>query len=161
MIVVSALGAMLVGLVVSGLFAHPRLFRDAFNLRLKGSALLEQVDMHNRLSVWGMPFHLMIVVTGAYFGLALPFLAVAANEFFNGDREAAIEAVFGQGAAAATGGGATRHRAGTGAGAFHGAGCGTVVRDRARRGPSRPTTASKPRPDSKARSERRSSGTSS
>lgn len=37
MIVVSALGAILVGLIVSGLMAHPRLFKDAFNLRLQGS----------------------------------------------------------------------------------------------------------------------------
>lgn len=75
MLVVSALGALLVGLIVSGLVAHPRLFRDAFNLRLKGSRRLEQADVHNRLSVWGLPFHLMIAITGAYFGFALPLLA--------------------------------------------------------------------------------------
>src|SRR4029453_2730879 len=37
MILVSALGAILCGLVVSGLLAHPRIFKDAFVLRLVGS----------------------------------------------------------------------------------------------------------------------------
>ena len=45
MILVSALGAMLCGLIVSGLVAHPRIFRDAFNFRLKGSRLLEPLAM--------------------------------------------------------------------------------------------------------------------
>lgn len=95
MILVSALGAMLCALIVSGLVAHPRIFRDAFNLRLKGSRHLEQADIHNRLSVWGVPFHLMIAVTGAYFGLALPILSVVASAFYGGDREAALDEVFG------------------------------------------------------------------
>lgn len=96
MLLVSGLGAMLVALIVSGLFAHPRLFRDAFNLRLGGSRLLEQIDIHNRLSVWGAPFHLVIAVTGAWFGLALPFLALSSHAWFGGDQEAAVEAVFGE-----------------------------------------------------------------
>lgn len=95
MLVVSALGAILVALIVSGLFAHPRIFRDAFSLRSGGSRHLEQADIHNRLSVWGAPFHLMIAITGAWFGLALPFLALASHSWFDGDRQAAIESVFG------------------------------------------------------------------
>lgn len=78
MIVVSAVGALLVGLIITGFLAHPRVFRDAFSLRLNGSGRLKQVDIHNRLSVWGAPFHLMIGVTGAYFGLVLLLLAVIA-----------------------------------------------------------------------------------
>lgn len=96
MIVVSALGAMLCALIVSGLVAHPRIFRDAFNFRLKGSRLLEQADIHNRLSVWGVPFHLMIAITGAWFGLVLPFLAVYASAEHDGDRESVIASVFGE-----------------------------------------------------------------
>jgi len=95
MILVSALGAILFGLVISGVFAHPRMFRDAFNLRLKGQRLLEQVDLHNRLSVWALPFHIMIGITGAYFGLALPILAVVSSAMYDGDRDAVIESVFG------------------------------------------------------------------
>lgn len=96
MILVSALGAMLCALIVSGLVAHPRIFRDAFNLRLKGSRLLEQADIHNRLSVWGVPFHLMIAITGAWFGLVLPFLAVYASAEYAGDSEAVVAGVFGE-----------------------------------------------------------------
>ena len=96
MILVSALGAMLVALIVSGLVAHPRIFRDAFNFRPGGSRLLEQADIHNRLSVWGVPFHLMIAVTGAWFGLVLPFLAVYASAEHGGDSQAVVASVFGE-----------------------------------------------------------------
>jgi uncharacterized iron-regulated membrane protein len=94
-IVVSILGAMLCGLIISGFLAHPRLFRDAFTLRLKGSKHLEQADIHNRLSVWGSPFYLMIAITGAYFGLALLLSLVVAPAFFDGKTDDIIPAVFG------------------------------------------------------------------
>jgi uncharacterized iron-regulated membrane protein len=95
MIVVSALGALLCGLIVSGFLAHPRLFKDAFLLRLGGSRHLEQADLHNRLSVWGAPFHLMIGVTGAYFGLAALLSLVLASAYFDGDGDALTAAAFG------------------------------------------------------------------
>ena len=41
-IIVSALGAMLCGLVVSGFLAHPRIFKDAFQLRLNGSKTVKR-----------------------------------------------------------------------------------------------------------------------
>lgn len=95
MILVSALGALLCGLIVSGLLAHPRMVKDAFALRLGGSRRLEQVDIHNRLSVWGAPFHLAIAVTGAFFGLALPIAAVLAQAFYAGDTDALLADVYG------------------------------------------------------------------
>ncbi len=95
MLVVSALGALLLGLIVSGLFAHRKIFRDAFKFRARASASLFQLDVHNRLSVWATPFYLMIAVTGAYFGLALPFFGVASQALFDGDNKKALEAVFG------------------------------------------------------------------
>ena len=51
MILVSTLGAMLCALIISGLFAHPRIFKDAFKLRLSSGTRLEQVDINNQLSV--------------------------------------------------------------------------------------------------------------
>ena len=96
MIVVSALGAVLVGLIASGFLTHPGLFRDAFRLRQAGSRQLAQTDLHNRLSVWAAPFHLMIAVTGAYFGLALPTLALVADAEFGGDRDRVVELAFGE-----------------------------------------------------------------
>ncbi len=68
-ILVSALGALLCGLIITGFLAHPSIVKDAFKLRSGASGRLGQVDLHNRLSVWGAPFHLMIALTGAYYGL--------------------------------------------------------------------------------------------
>lgn len=95
MILVSALGAVVCGLIVSGLMAHPRIFKDAFALRWGGSRLLEQADLHNRLSVWSSPFQLMIAVTGAYFGLAQLMSMLMAPVYFDGDRAALTARVFG------------------------------------------------------------------
>ena len=96
MILVSVLGAVLVGLIASGFLAHPGLFRDAFRLRQAGSQQIAQTDLHNRLSVWAAPFHLMIAVTGAYFGLALPTLALVADAEFGGDRDQVVQLAFGE-----------------------------------------------------------------
>ena len=95
MIVVSLLGVILCGLIISGLLAHPRLFKDAFSLRLRGSKRMEQVDIHNRLSVWGTPFHLMIGITGAYFGLAMLILPVIAEVYYEGDTDRVMATLFG------------------------------------------------------------------
>lgn len=95
-LVVSIFGVLLVSLIVSGFLAHPRIFRDAFTLRLKGNKHLEQADIHNRLSVWGAPFHLMIAITGAYFGLATVIGLVLAQAFYDGNKEAVIPTVFGE-----------------------------------------------------------------
>lgn len=96
MFVVSVFGALLCGLIISGFLAHPRIFRDAFNLRLKGSRHLEQADLHNRLSVWGTPFYLMIAITGAWFGLADSMYGVFSSAFFDGTgEEAVIEEIHG------------------------------------------------------------------
>ncbi|MFC6632128.1 PepSY-associated TM helix domain-containing protein [Microbulbifer taiwanensis] len=94
-LLVSALGAMLLGLIISGLLAHPRIFKDAFRFRLGGSRRLEQADIHNRLSVWGLPFHLMIALTGAFFGLAGLLVLTAAPAYYGGDREALIADIYG------------------------------------------------------------------
>lgn len=95
LLLVSALGVMLLGLIISGLLAHPRIFKDAFRFRLGGSRRLEQADIHNRLSVWGLPFHLMIALTGAFFGLAGLLVLVAAPAYYGGDREALIADIYG------------------------------------------------------------------
>ena len=95
LIVVSTLGAMLSALIISGFLAHPRILKDAFKLRLGSGSRLEQVDIHNRLSVWGVPFYLLIAITGAYFGLALPLLG--AISIVTGKDPVAIQAsVFGE-----------------------------------------------------------------
>jgi uncharacterized iron-regulated membrane protein len=94
LLVVGALGALLSSLVVSGFLAHPRIFKDAFHLRLNGSLHQEQADLHNRLSVWGAPFHIVIALTGAYFGLAGVFFLLLGAAFHNSDTDAATAAIY-------------------------------------------------------------------
>lgn len=69
-LLVSLMGALLTALIISGVMAHRRIFKDAFSFRGKSNPQARETDLHNRLSVWGLPFHLMIALTGAYFGLA-------------------------------------------------------------------------------------------
>lgn len=82
-------GVALLALVVSGLFSHPRIFRDAFKLRRGGSWRLQEADLHNRLSVWAAPFHIIIALTGAILGLVTLVGAVAALLLSAGDLERA------------------------------------------------------------------------
>lgn len=92
---VGILGVLMAGLCVSGLLAHPRLFRDAFRLRLKSGPRLAQADLHNRLSVWAFPFHLVIALTGAAIGLSLLVAAVFAPVVNEGDTETFFDPIFG------------------------------------------------------------------
>lgn len=94
MIFVSAFGALLCALIVSGLFAHPRIIKDAFRFRAGGDGLKRNIDLHNRLSVWGTPFYLMIAITGAYFGLAGVVVSIISQAFYGGDDLAVYDKVF-------------------------------------------------------------------
>lgn len=94
-IIVGAFGAMLCGLIISGILAHPRIFKDAFIFRRGGNLRLEQADIHNRLSVWGTPFYFMIALTGAYIGLVGLLIALIAPIEFDNNREAVVDLVYG------------------------------------------------------------------
>lgn len=94
MILVSVCGALLLALIVSGVLAHPRIVRDAFRFRRGGNGTQANIDLHNRLSVWGLPFHLTIAVTGAYYGLVGLLVSLAAHAFFDGDTQAVSAPVF-------------------------------------------------------------------
>lgn len=85
LIVVGLVGAALTGLIISGFLAHPKIFRDAFAFRWAGAKRLSQADLHNRLSVWGAPFHLVVAWTGAYIGLASLLLFAVAGVTTKGD----------------------------------------------------------------------------
>lgn len=95
LIIVSTLGALLMALVISGFASHRTLFKDAFRFRVLGSKQLEQTDLHNRLSVWGAPFHLMIGLTGAFFGFAMIVLYLYAAVYKDGDVDGVTQIVFG------------------------------------------------------------------
>lgn len=68
--VVGMTGVALLSSLFSGILAHPRIFRDAFHLRLGGSKRLQEADVHNRISVWALPFHFIVSLTGAFLGLS-------------------------------------------------------------------------------------------
>lgn len=75
-IVVGLLGIFLLALVLGGLLSYPRMFRDAFVFRAGAHDGIRQADIHHRLGVWGLPFHVTLAFTGAVMALALPVAAV-------------------------------------------------------------------------------------
>lgn len=107
-IVIGILGVLLVALIVGGALALPRIFRDAFTLRLGGSRRLSRVDIHNRLAVWGLPFYLAVAISGAVMGLGMVAIAVAGPVMFSGESGRAMATLYGDPAALA----AQAHRAG-------------------------------------------------
>ncbi|ADG10849.1 PepSY domain-containing protein [Caulobacter segnis] len=83
--VVGLTGVALLSSLISGVLSHPRVFKDAFALRWGGSKRLQEADLHNRISVWGLPFHLAVSLTGAFLGLTTIIVGVLALATFKGD----------------------------------------------------------------------------
>ncbi len=83
--VVGLTGVALLSSLVSGVLSHPRVFKDAFAFRWGGSKRLQEADLHNRISVWGLPFHLVVSLTGAFLGLTTIIVGVLALATFKGD----------------------------------------------------------------------------
>jgi uncharacterized iron-regulated membrane protein len=92
-------GVALFASLISGLLSHPRIFKDAFAMRWGGSRRLQEADLHNRLGVWGLPFHVVVSVTGALLGLSSLIIGVLALAAYDGDRGKAIAVLFGPPAA--------------------------------------------------------------
>lgn len=92
---VGLIGIAMLSLVVSGILSHPRIFRDAFHFRRGGSRRLQEADLHNRLSVWALPFHLTVSFTGAFLGLSFFTVGILAFVAYDGDQDKAIAAVLG------------------------------------------------------------------
>ncbi|HRO48891.1 MAG TPA: PepSY-associated TM helix domain-containing protein [Hyphomicrobium sp.] len=88
-------GVALLSSLISGLLSHPRLFKDAFALRRGGARRLEQADLHNRLGVWGLPFHVVVSTTGALLGLSTLVVGVLALAAYDGDSEKAFATILG------------------------------------------------------------------
>lgn len=95
MTLVGAFGAMIVALSISGVLAHPRIFRDAFRLRARRGDEVSTVDWHNRLAVWTLPFAIAIALTGSMIGLFYVSGGSMAATAYSGDSEAAIAPIFG------------------------------------------------------------------
>ncbi|MTJ81457.1 MAG: PepSY domain-containing protein, partial [Telmatospirillum sp.] len=88
-------GVILLALLGSGAVAHRRIFRDAFELRIGGARRLAWADLHNRIGLWGLPFHITIAGTGAFFGLATIILMTVAAAGFRGDTTRAVQPLIG------------------------------------------------------------------
>lgn len=98
-VIIGILGVLLTALIVGGALALPRMFRDAFTLRLDGGRRMSRVDLHNRLAVWGLPFHFIVAVSGAMMGVLLIMLTLAGPIQFGGDGTRAMAALYGDPAA--------------------------------------------------------------
>ena len=88
-------GVALLSSLISGILSHPRIFKDAFYLRWGGSRRLQEADLHNRLGVWGLPFHVVVTLSGALLGLSTLIVGVLALAAYDGDREKAFGTMFG------------------------------------------------------------------
>src|SRR5690606_14220041 len=93
-IIVSAIGALLCGPSIRRFLAHSTIVEDDFKLRSGSSGRMGQVELLTHLSGWGAPFHLMIAVTGAYYGLAFLMLGVFATAIDGATSDSIIEQVF-------------------------------------------------------------------
>lgn len=96
MLLTAALGAMMCAAAVTGILAHPRIFRDAFRMRLRGRAQLGMTDLHNRFGVWLLPFVLALGFTGAMIGLGQIVMQSIAVERYAGHIEDAYAPIFGE-----------------------------------------------------------------
>lgn len=94
--IVGVLGVMMLALALSGVIAHPRIFRDAFRLRARTAGGVGLADWHNRLSVWTLPFTIAIALTGALIGLASVTGFGIAGVGYGGDIEKVYGPIFGE-----------------------------------------------------------------
>ncbi|ESQ85462.1 PepSY-associated TM helix domain-containing protein [Asticcacaulis benevestitus] len=82
---IGLIGVALLSSIISGVLSHPRAFKDAFSLRMGGAKRLQEADLHNRLGLWGLPFYLVVSLTGAFLGLTTLIVGVLALAVFKGD----------------------------------------------------------------------------
>jgi len=93
--VVGLIGVALLALLISGVLAHPRIFREAFTLRRGGSLRLQEADLHNRLGTWGMPFFILVTLTGTVLGAFLLMFGGMAATAYKGDFRRALTEIVG------------------------------------------------------------------
>ena len=93
---VGLLGLAMLALVFMGVLLHTKWKKEKTQLRKKRSRRLFLSDLHKVLGFWLLPFHIFVSYTGATLGLGSLLLVVAAISAFNGDQDAAVEAVLGK-----------------------------------------------------------------
>ncbi len=66
---IGGIGIAFLASVLTGLLIHRRIVRELFVQRWGHSPRLTQSDTHKTLGTWGLPFHLVMAITGAWLGL--------------------------------------------------------------------------------------------
>ncbi len=66
---IGTVGLCLLASVITGVLVHRRLLKALFVQRWGHSPRLAQSDAHKSIGVWGLPFHLIIALTGFWLGL--------------------------------------------------------------------------------------------
>jgi len=94
--VVGVIGLAALTIMLMGVFLHRKWRSEATVLRPRRSRRLWLSDLHKVLGLWLLPFHLIMTYTGAVLGLGGLLLIVAAYSAFDGDKQAAIEAIIGK-----------------------------------------------------------------
>jgi uncharacterized iron-regulated membrane protein len=67
--IVGFLGVAMLVLIGTGFFLHQKILRELFTQRFDRSLRLLLSDGHKALAIWGLGFHLLIALTGAWLGL--------------------------------------------------------------------------------------------
>ncbi|KQM62327.1 hypothetical protein ASE65_04835 [Sphingomonas sp. Leaf16] len=92
---VGIFGTLLLASLGTGILAHRRIFKDAFRLRWGGSQRRSNADLHNRIGVWALPFHLVVSLTGSLLGLSGLIIMIVALIAYRGDQQKAIASLLG------------------------------------------------------------------
>ena len=92
---VGLIGIAFLALAISGVLIHGHALRDMMLWRTGRSMRLFWSDAHKLIGIVGLPFHLVVGLTGTMLGLTGIFLTAIAFAAFGGDVDAAIEAVLG------------------------------------------------------------------
>lgn len=106
MIIVCLFGVGMMALLIGGALSHPKMFRDAFAIRVRRQGHLTRADIHNRIGAWTLPFGLIITLTGTAIGLGQLVALVMGALYYDGNSLKAYEPIFGtpEEVTAATGG---------------------------------------------------------
>ncbi len=94
-IVIGLSGVVLLALIFTGVCAHSRIFRDAFHLRLGGRTRLGESDLHNRMSVWTLPFQIVVSATGAILALGALLAPLLVSLSYGKDVDRGLREFFG------------------------------------------------------------------
>ena len=88
---VCVLGMMMLFAAVSGVMLHKHSVRDAFVATRSPTRLVGARDMHILAGTWGLPFAILLALTGAFLGFAISVgVPVMAMISFDGDQQAIL-----------------------------------------------------------------------